>query len=123
MSPITLADLPEDVLVLIFPYLDTGEFLSLCSVNKHFYSNFFKNPEYWRELTSKTFRVPIHPLLHADGPRWYWLYKNLRTRTKIFTWGSSSHGVQGKTTEENVMWPTEMVVPKGIGTIVDLQCG
>jgi SCF-associated factor 1 len=123
MSPITIADLPEDVLVLIFPYLEIAEFLSLCAVNKHFYANFLKNPDYWRERTSKTFRVPIHPLLHADGARWYWLYKNLRTKTKVLTWGSSSLGAQGQTKGGNVMWPTEMMVPREIGTIVDLQCG
>ena len=123
MSPITLVDLPEDVLVLIFPYLETAEFLSLCSVNKFFYNDFLKNPDYWRERTSKTFRVPIHPLLRADGARWYWLYKNLRTRTKVLTWGGASHGAQGQLKGGNVLWPREMVVPREVGTIADLQCG
>lgn len=119
-STLQLEDLPEDILVLIFPQLEVPDFLSLCSVNKHFRDVFLKNPEYWRTRTSRTFRIPVHPLLRADGARWYWLYKNLRTNTKVYSWGGTgrlSH------TQTNVTWPSEASIPKGVGNIVDLQCG
>ena len=50
---------------------------------------------YWRTLTSDTFRLPISPLLAADGPRWYWLYKRLKTQTQLYTWGQGVSGNLG----------------------------
>lgn len=126
MDPaIKLTNLPEDILVLIFPYLKPKDFLALCSINKDFHQNFYQSPEYWRERTASTFRTPIQPMLRADGTRWHWLYKNLRTRTQIYTWGSA-HVVLGEYGENKEMrrrkitWPTKMV---DLGPVADLQCG
>ncbi|PGH17620.1 hypothetical protein AJ79_00981 [Helicocarpus griseus UAMH5409] len=118
MTPMGLTDLPDDVLLLIFPYLKPWEFLSLCAVNRCMHDNFQKSPEYWRVRTSETFRIPIHPLLRADGPRWYWLYKNLRTKTRLYAWGRADwiHDVSGN-------WPDEVHTPGEITNIADLQCG
>ena len=125
-----LTDLPEDILVLIFPHLEPKDFLAFCSINKDFHENFHQSPHYWRDRTASTFRIPIQPMLRADGTRWHWLYKNLRTRTKIFVWGSA-HAVRenviGGPNGENkemkrrkITWPTEMVE---FGPVADLQCG
>ncbi|EEQ32371.1 hypothetical protein McanMca71_006461 [Microsporum canis] len=120
MSLAKLDDLPEDILVLIFPLLDVSDFLALCSVNKFFHEAFLKNPEFWREVTTKTFRVPVQPLLRANGPRWYWLYKNLRTQTKVYEWGGSGPALKHSL---NKSWPSKSLTSAKIGNIVDLQCG
>ncbi|KAK2745236.1 hypothetical protein FQN57_003931 [Myotisia sp. PD_48] len=113
-NPVQLIDLPEDVLVLIFPHLDAQEFLALCSTNKHFHVVFLKNPEYWRNQTTKNFRIPVQPLLKADGPRWYWLYKHLRKNTRVYDWGQSRMHSSFPALEESL---------SGIGNIADIQCG
>ncbi|GBF61651.1 F-box protein [Trichophyton mentagrophytes] len=120
MTLAKLEDLPEDILVLIFPLLDVPDFLALCAVNKYFHEVFSKNPEFWREVTTKTFRIPVQPLLRANGPRWYWLYKNLRTQTRVYQWGG-----EGRPSEPSVnkTWPYESSAVAGIRNIVDLQCG
>ncbi|EFE36820.1 uncharacterized protein ARB_04346 [Trichophyton benhamiae CBS 112371] len=120
MTLAKLEDLPEDILVLIFPLLDVPDFLALCTVNKYFHEVFLTNPEFWREVTTKTFRVPVQPLLRANGPRWYWLYKNLRTQTRVYQWGG-----EGRPSEPlvNKTWPYESSAVAGIRNIVDLQCG
>lgn len=125
---LSLGDIPEDILYLIFPYLRPSDFLSLCRINKTFYETYRLTPAYWRELTTSTFRVPVHPLLKADGVRWHWLYKKLRTETKAFSWGQDAYGCLGHDKPQrfrhmNVSWPTEMVLPKDVGVVADLQCG
>ena len=82
MTALNLADLPVDVFILISLYLPVRDFLALCSVNKRFHEAFYKSPEYWRDCVSNTFRIPVHPLLRANGQRWFWLYKNMHTRTR-----------------------------------------
>ena len=106
---------------------------------------------YWRTLTASTFRLPISPLLAADGPRWYWLYRKLSTQTRLYTWGQGLKGNLGqgrglrapprgpirgirghhlqhappRVTFQRTSsdWPTEAHVPDEVGVIADLQCG
>lgn len=87
--------LPEEVLDLVFACLTPKNFLSLCSTSKPFYEQHHLNPFYWRNEASSTFRLPISSLLHADGARWYWLYRKLKTQTRLYTWGQGTHGNLG----------------------------
>lgn len=143
----SLADLPEDIILMILPLLNPKDFLSLCSVNRDFYSSFHLEPTYWRVQTSTTFRIPINPLLLAEGgARWYWLYKKLRTQTVAYAWGSDSHGSLGQEGHRpepptglgarplirhrpiirsifSCPEPKEMHVPTDVGVIADLQSG
>ncbi|EER37403.1 conserved hypothetical protein [Histoplasma capsulatum H143] len=118
MSPsTTLVDLPDDILFHIFLYLEPGEFLSLCGVNRHMQSNFKEASEYWRVHTLRTFRIPIRRLFHPNGPRWYSLYKTLSAKCRIFTWGRVDW-----LNPVDKPWPAEIRVPGGIGNVADLQC-
>ncbi len=92
---LTILDIPQDVLEIVFLYLHPRSFLHLCSITKEFWQSQRRNPTYWRVTTSNTFRIPISPLVHAEGDRWYWLYKKLRTQTKAFTWGQGRDGALG----------------------------
>jgi SCF-associated factor 1 len=87
--------LPEEVLDLVFARLAPKDFLSLCSTSKSFYEQHHLNPYYWRTEASSTFRLPISSLLHADGARWYWLYRKLKTQTRLYTWGQGRNGNLG----------------------------
>lgn len=141
-SRFRLLDLPADILVLIFPYLEPEEFLGFCKLNRACWKLWHREPEYWRFQTLRTFRIPDHPLLHADGERWYWLYKKMRTDTRAFTWGQNTysslgHGSQAGsvphprglplTRHPRQVWgshvPKQMEVPNEVGIIADLQCG
>lgn len=140
-----IIDLPEDVLAIIFLYLDPRSFLSLCASSKLLHGNYQKDSLYWRSLTSSTFRTPISPLLRADGARWYYLYRRLKTQTKLYTWGAGLKGNLGRGIglrgprgrlighrpvqprlvyqRVNSHWPTETHVPDEVGVVADLQCG
>jgi SCF-associated factor 1 len=149
---LTFLDLPQDVLEIIFLYLYPRSFLDCCSITKEFWASEHRNPTYWRVTTSTTFRIPISPLLHAEGDRWYWLYKKLRTQTNAFTWGQGGYGELGlpfvpparqslslprgrqdRASEpseqvplpdhQDHAWPSKMDVPEEVGVIADLQCG
>jgi SCF-associated factor 1 len=88
-------DLPEEVMDLVFARLPPKDFLSLCKTSKSFYEQHHLNPFYWRNEASSTFRLPISPLLRADGARWYFLYKKLKTQTRLYTWGQGTNGNLG----------------------------
>lgn len=145
-----LIDLPDDVLSIVFLCLEPRDFLSLCKSSKLLYNNYQKDPLFWRSITSSTFRTPISPLLKADGARWYFLYRRLRTQTRLYTWGpgikgSLGHGIQriqgpgrrirvgGRFIQQpprphvfersSSTWPTEAHIPDEVGVIADLQCG
>jgi len=139
-----LLDLPNDVLEIVLSRLEPRDYLAFCRVSKAVYREFRQDSLYWRPETAATFRLPISPLLAADGPRWYWLYKRLRTQTRLFTWGQ---GLRGNFTlgrpwpsprrplphlpprhprtfqRTTSSWPNETPVPDDVGVIVDLQCG
>lgn len=88
-------DLPDDVLPIILAYLPPQDYLRFVCVSKQVYLKYRQDPVYWRNETSSTFRLPISPLLAADGPRWYWLYKRLMTQTRLYTWGQGAQGNLG----------------------------
>ncbi|KAL8879028.1 MAG: hypothetical protein Q9198_003279 [Flavoplaca austrocitrina] len=138
----TLLDLPTDVLYTIFPYLDPADFLVLTSCTKTLHS-YRQDPNYWRVLTRTTFRIPPQPLLQADGTRWQWLYRRLRTQTQLYTWGSNGCGNLGHgflnvprvpvgqhdwadINTRNIGWPRKVQLddmPEPIGIVADVQCG
>ncbi|KIX08254.1 uncharacterized protein Z518_02910 [Rhinocladiella mackenziei CBS 650.93] len=91
----TLLDLPGDVLSIILSFLQPKDYLTFCRVSKPVYLEYRQDSLYWRTEASNTFRLPISPLLAADGPRWYWLYKRLKTQTRLFTWGQGMGGNLG----------------------------
>lgn len=141
-----LTDLPEDVLTIIFPFLDAKSFLALCRTCKDIYQ-YRQEPAFWRTATSSTFRLPISPLLKAEGARWYWLYKRLLTQTTLYTWGEGikgnlgpgrpiggTRGFRGRRLHPerrsapnfqrtSSTWPTETHIPDEVRVIADLQCG
>jgi len=141
-----LKDLPLDILVLIFPYLDAKSFLSLCSTCKAFQQPTIRlDPYYWSHATRSAFRVPNQPVVHADGLRWQRLYKRLLTQSRVFTWGSNTHNCLGHAPSVvhprfrhprqrvppgaplvpalHASFPTEMMGSRDLGIIADLQCG
>lgn len=148
-SPIT--DLPLDVLLLIFPYLDPKSFLALCSTCRALHQPSIRlEPSYWRAATRSTFRVPNQPVVENDGARWQHMYRRLLTQTRVYTWGSNGHtrlghsyaadartlmtprvarpppGLPGGARRQNrapAGVPTEMEDTRDLGVIADMQCG
>lgn len=143
-----ILDLPQDVLLLVLADLRPKDYLAFCKTSKAFYQEYRQDPSFWRNTTSSTFRLPISPLLAADGPRWYSLYKKLKTQTRLYTWGQGRKGNLGHGRvlrlpprrgrgrvmppvtvprqifqRVNSSWPTETDVPDEVGVIADLQCG
>jgi SCF-associated factor 1 len=90
-----LLDFPDDVLSIVLSDLTPQDYLRFCRVSKQVYLKYRQDPAYWRHETAFTFRLPISPLLAADGPRWYWLYKRLKTQTRLYTWGQGVKGNLG----------------------------
>lgn len=150
-TPTTLLDLPVDLLVLVFPYLDAASFLSLTSTCTALHTSaFMSDSTFWSMLVRRDFRVPNQPVVQHDGKRWAKLYKRLRTQSRIFTWGSNERfsclgHAPSKPDEGNsngrfggrlgrripprsrnragVGWPVEMAGTEELGIISDLQCG
>lgn len=146
-----ILDIPRDVLLLILADLQPKDYLAFCQSSRAVYENYRQDPTYWRDTTSSTFRLPISPLLAADGPRWYSLYKKLKTQTRLYTWGQGRKGNLGHGRALRIpgrgplrrggriplhvptprpifqrvssTWPTETDVPDEVGVIADLQCG
>jgi SCF-associated factor 1 len=66
-----ITELPLDILVLVFPYLDAKSFLSFCSTCKAFQQPSIRlDPAYWSYATRSAFRVPNQPIVQHDGVRW-----------------------------------------------------
>jgi SCF-associated factor 1 len=144
-----ITDLPLDILVLIFPYLDAKSFLALCSTCKAFHQPSIRlDAAYWSYQTRTTFRVPNQPVVQHDGVRWQKMYRRMLTQSRVFTWGSNSHNRLGHGYEEgehdssrlprmarmvrpgrrrffnaSCSFPTEMERTRGLGVIADMQCG
>ncbi|KXL42900.1 hypothetical protein M433DRAFT_70946 [Acidomyces richmondensis BFW] len=124
-----LLDLPVDVLLLIFPYLDAPDFLNLTASCKALHEpQFVEDAQYWSAAVRNTFRVPNQPVVEHDGARWLKLYKRLFTQSRIYTWGSTENGCLGHSLEPSlglrrVSWPGEMEEVEGLGIISDVQCG
>lgn len=118
-----LANLPTDILVEIFPYLDARSFLALCSTCKSF-REYTLDATYWRHVTQSTFRVPNQPLVENDGARWQKLYRRMFTQTRVFTWGDTSRGRLGHSHRVPFCaFPAEMRGRDELGVIADMQCG
>ncbi|TKA52025.1 hypothetical protein B0A49_11105 [Cryomyces minteri] len=143
-EPTKLLDLPVDILVMIFPYLDARSFVSLCQTCKAFQQPDVRlDSTYWSHATRTTFRVPNQPVVQGDGQRWQKLYKRLLTQSRVFTWGNNEKACLGHSFEtyeqlsrlppamrrrramrgRHVSWPTEMENTRGLGIIADMQCG
>jgi SCF-associated factor 1 len=138
----SIADLPLDILVLIFPYLDATSFLALCSTCKGFQQPSIRlDSAYWSFATRSTFRVPNQPVVQYDGGRWEKMYRRLLTQSRVFTWGSSGQKRLGHSYNDPAMArfpprrpgririnadcsvPTEMEDTRELGVIADMQCG
>lgn len=140
-SPLTLLDLPVDLLVLIFPLLDAHSFLSLTSTCHALHRpDFIHDSSYWSALVRRDFRVPNQPVVQNDGLRWLKLYKRLRTQSRVFTWGNDDRdclghsqnmpnmvftrgGAHARRTKKNANFPIEMEGIEHLGVISDLQSG
>ncbi|GIZ46160.1 hypothetical protein CKM354_000929800 [Cercospora kikuchii] len=142
----TLLDLPVDLLVLIFPYLDAPSFLSLTSTCTALHTpDFTHDSTYWSALVRCDFRVPNQPVVENDGQRWHKLYKRLRTQSKAYTWGNNEKGClghavaqpptgfrgtaghalirHGRRQARKAGYPGEMQGLENLGVIADMQCG
>jgi SCF-associated factor 1 len=145
-----ITDLPLDILVLVFPYLDAESFLALCSTCKAFQQPSIRlDAAYWSYQTRTTFRVPNQPVVQHDGVRWQKMYRRMLTQSRVFTWGNNSHNRLGHGFEERstddfstlprmprmirpgrtrffnarCSFPTEMQHTRELGVIADMQCG
>jgi SCF-associated factor 1 len=141
----SITELPLDILVLIFPYLDAKSFLALCSTCKGFQQPSIRlDPTYWSFATRSTFRVPNQPVVQHDGVRWQNMYRRLLTQSRAFTWGSNTHSRLGHSYDGDALdmpvmtrmrpgrrrlnnthcsVPTEMDNTTSLGVIADMQCG
>jgi|SRR5690242_50453 len=142
----SITDLPLDILVLIFPYLDAKSFLSLCGTCKAFQQPSIRlDPAYWSFTTRSAFRVPNQPVVQHDGLRWQKLYRRMLTQSHVFTWGNNAHSRLGHSYVESApdfpmllprrpgpirrrgqascAFPKEMEGTKQLGVIADMQCG
>ncbi|ORY19551.1 hypothetical protein BCR34DRAFT_552400 [Clohesyomyces aquaticus] len=137
----SITDLPLDILVLIFPYLDAPSFLALCSTCKAFQQPSIRlDADYWSHATRSAFRVPNQPVIQYDGVRWQKLYRRMLTQSRVFTWGSSTYGRLGHGSQQShapgmvnprmrhrrntdCPFPTEVEWARELGIIADMQCG
>ncbi|SMR46712.1 unnamed protein product [Zymoseptoria tritici ST99CH_1E4] len=140
-SPIL--NLPVDLLVLIFPYLDAASFLNLTSTCHALHQpDFLNDSHFWAARVRKDFRVPNQPVVQNDGRRWHKLYKRLKTQTRAYTWGNDDKGCLGHSYDGPPMvrvpghrgrimqirkrktsFPIQMEGVEGLGVISDLQSG
>ena len=141
----TILDLPVELLLLTFQYLEVNDFLNLTSTCKTLHKpEFLQDSAYWSNLVRTTFRVPNQPVVEHDGKRWQKLYKRLRTQSRIYTWGNNEKACLGHSYElpatmehmirpgsrrqnmlrkRHVPWPEQMRRVEDLGVISDLQCG
>lgn len=139
----SLTDLPLDILVLVFPYLDAKSFLTFCSTCKAFQQASIRlDPAYWSFATRSAFRVPNQPVVQHDGERWQKLYRRMLTQSHVYTWGNNGHSRLGHGYADgeaagpmlirrrmrfggtaNCAYPVEMEDTRQLGVIADMQCG
>jgi SCF-associated factor 1 len=141
----SITDLPLDILVLVFPYLDAKSFLALCSTCKAFQQSSIRlDPSYWSFATRGAFRIPNQPVVQHDGDRWQKMYRRLLTQSRVYTWGNNTMSRLGHSYDQGVYgtplvprmrrpgrmrpnthiaFPTEMDSTRDLGVIADMQCG
>lgn len=144
-DPTTLLDLPVEILLSIFPYLDAKSFLSLTSSCKSLHqADFLHDATFWSSQVRTTFRVPNQPVVQNDGQRWHKLYKRLRTQSRVMTWGDNQKACLGHSysnpiglrlrggpnrgharaiRQKHISWPQKMEGTEALGVVSDLQCG
>ena len=141
-----LLDLPVDILLLIFPYLDANSFLSLTSSCKSLHQpEFLHEATFWSSVVRSTFRVPNQPVVQNDGERWQKLYKRMLMQSRVMTWGDNQKACLGHSHnspvgfrmrggphrgharavrhQQHISWPRKMDHTENIGVVSDLQCG
>ena len=144
-APISILDLPVELLHSIFLCLDVSGFLHLTSSCKALHNpEFLNDSTYWSTLVRTTFRVPNQPVVQQDGERWQKLFKRLLTQSRIYTWGNNEKACLGHSFESaatlrsigppgargmhalrrrHISWPEKMRRAEDLGVISDLQCG
>lgn len=142
-----LLDLPVEILLSIFPYLDANSFLALTSTCKSLHRpEFLHEATFWSAIVRTTFRVPNQPVVENDGQRWQKLYKRLLTQSRVMTWGDNQKACLGHSytspaagfrirggpphrgrpraiRQKHISWPEKMDGTESLGVISDLQCG
>jgi SCF-associated factor 1 len=140
-----LLDLPVEILLLIFPYLDANSFLSLTSSCKSLHRpEFLHEATFWSAIVRSTFRVPNQPVVQNDGQRWQKLYKRMLMQSRVMTWGDNQKACLGHSysspagfrmrggphrgharavRQKHISWPQKMQNTENIGVVSDLQCG
>ena len=140
-----LLNLPVEILLSIFPYLDANSFLSLTSSCKSLHQpEFIHEASFWSTIVRTTFRVPNQPVVQNDGKRWQKLYKRLLTQSRVMTWGDNQKACLGHSysspagfrmrgvpprgharpiRQKHISWPQKMEGTEGLGVVSDLQCG
>jgi SCF-associated factor 1 len=140
-----LLDLPVEILLLIFPYLDANSFLSLTSSCTALHRpEFIHEATFWSAIVRSTFRVPNQPVVQNDGQRWQKLYKRMLMQSRVMTWGDNQKACLGHSysspagfrmrggphrgharavRQKHISWPQKMQNTENIGVVSDLQCG
>jgi len=140
-----LLNLPVEILLSIFPYLDANSFLSLTSSCKSLHQpEFVHEASFWSTIVRSTFRVPNQPVVQNDGKRWQKLYKRLHTQSRVMTWGDNQKACLGHSytspagsrmrggpprgharaiRQKHISWPQKVEGTEGLGVVSDLQCG
>jgi SCF-associated factor 1 len=124
MTSIRLPDLPEDILLLIFPYLQATDFLSLCCINKHFYRTFREDSSYWRYHAKNILNLPRHYQSKFEAVTSRQMCETYYKRAKLFIWGNPCRPAYNLPLEQegHLEWPTEIQAAASLGTIIDVQC-
>ena len=141
----TILDLPVELVLDLFSYLDVNSFLNLTATCKPLHNpEFAQDARYWSSLTRNTFRVPNQPVIEQDGERWQKLFKRMLTQSRIYTWGNNEKSCLGHSfkswetlqhvrppgvarvsalRKRHISWPEQMHRVEELGVISDIQCG
>ncbi|KAK5167732.1 uncharacterized protein LTR77_007431 [Saxophila tyrrhenica] len=134
-----LLDLPTELLLHVFSYLDVPSFLNTTSTCKTLRKeDFLYDSRYWSSQLRTTFRVPNQPAIQHGGDRYYKLFKRMHTQSRVYTWGDNSFGALGHSLSQAILagvtrrevlrrkhisWPEKMLQMDELGIISDIQCG